>query len=478
MKRLLICLFLLAAPLRAGIVLEASTDALEMVTSTAASLDYNCSWSDSTTTAFTPGKSAGNVASATTTTIVAAPAGSTQRNVLNCTIHSASTTTANAVTLQRDVSGSNRTMFSATIAPGETLMLTQEGELKLYSASGIERVQGTADTGYNGKAYQFLKAGAAKDSAGYAVANASNAGVPSSFSLGSPGVNGWTTDCSVATNAADPAGATQLGAHLLQDPASGNLYLTQVAISGSVAGEQLELIDVLWYNTGLVVTTTTAQTFTTPTLPPRDINGSSDGEGVSLALLSTAANTNAGVITATTASYTDSEGNTGATATFTGMVGFQAPATPLNNTWMPFQLAAGDRGVRAITAASSGGITLGSSYGSGSLSAVLYRSLITIPANIANSAAIVDLPSPGLRIYPGTCIWMVIRGNGDRGERRGQLHDHGALRDDRRKPRHRPHRSRGQEPLRALGSDRAPSARAVRKHGTDAPLRARPQRPG
>lgn len=399
---------LFASVARAGIVLEASTDALELVTTTAASTDWNCSWTDSTTSAFTPGKSAGNVASATTTTIVAAPGASTQRNILNCTIRNAGAI-ANVVTLQRDISGTNRTMLSLSLAAGETLMLTQEGAFSVLSASGIQRTE-SSGSGYHGRSYQFLKAGAAKDSAGYAVANAANAGVPSSFVLGSPGVNGWTTDCSTASNAADPAGATQLGAHLLQDPATGNLYLTQVAIGGSVAGEQLELIDVLWYNTGLAVTTTTAQTFTTPTLPARDINGSTNGEGVSLALLSTAANTNAGVITATTASYTDSEGNTGATATFTGMVGFQAPATPLNTTWMPFQLAAGDRGIRAITAASGGGITLGSSYGSGSLSAVLYRSLITIPATLANSAARVELPSPGIRIYPGTCIWMVLRG--------------------------------------------------------------------
>lgn len=38
MKRLLLCLLLCAAPLRAGIVLEASTDALELVTATAATV--------------------------------------------------------------------------------------------------------------------------------------------------------------------------------------------------------------------------------------------------------------------------------------------------------------------------------------------------------------------------------------------------------------------------------------------------------
>jgi hypothetical protein len=314
------------------------------------------------------------------------------------------------LTLQRDVSATNRTMFAATLAPGEMLMVTQEGEFKVHTAAGLQRVQGTADTGYNGKSYPWLKAGSAKDSAGYAVANAANAGIPGAWVPGAPGLNGWTTDCSTATNAADPAGAAQLGTHVLQDPASGNLYLTQIAISGSVAAEQLEVIDVLWYNTGLVVTTTTLQAVTTPTLPARDINGSTNGDGVGLALLTTTANTNAAAIATTTANYTDSDGNTGNSATFTAMVGFQAPASPVITSWMPFQLAAGDRGIRAITNASGGGITLGTSYVAGALSAVLYRSLITIPNPLANSASLIQLPSPGIRIYPGTCIWMVLRG--------------------------------------------------------------------
>lgn len=403
MKRLLIALLLLlTAPAHAGIVLEATTDSIELVTSTAAGIDYDCSWTDNTTTAFTPGKSAGAISSATTTTVVAAPGSSTQRNVLNCTFRNTSTTTANVIGVQRDVSATNRTLYSATLAPGESLAFTGERYFR-YTAAGAE-VTVSADAGYNGKSYQFSKAGSAKDSAGYAVANAANTGVPSAWVPGTPGTSGAVLDCSTA------AGATIAGAHYIVSPASGNLYLTQVAISGSVAAEQLEIIDALWYNTGLAVTTTTAQTFTTPTLPARDINGSTNGEGVSLALLTTTANTNAGTISTTTASYTDSEGNTGATATFAAMVGWQAPVSPVITTWMPFQLAAGDRGIRALTAASSGGITLATSYGGGALSAVLYRSLITIPNQLANSAALINLPSPGIRIYPGTCIWMVLRG--------------------------------------------------------------------
>lgn len=405
MRTLWLALLLLPLGARAGLVLEASVDSLELITSTAASLDYNCSWTDGTTTTFAPGKSAGNIASATTTTVVAAPGASTQRNVLNCSFRNASTTTANALTVQRDVSTANRTMFAASLGPGEALLITQEGEFQLFTAAGVRRVQPLADSGYQGRPYPFIKAGTAKDAAGYAIAYSKDAGVPGASVPGAPGLNGWTTDCSTASNAADPAGAAQLGANVLQDPATGNLYLTQVAIAGSVAGETLELIDVLWYNTGLTVTTTTAQAITTPTLPARDINGATSGEDVALALLTTTANTNAGVITNTTASYTDESGNAGATATFSAQVGWQAPATPVIGTWMPFQLAAGDRGTRALAS-----VTLGTSYGAGALSAVLYRTLITLPNPLAYTASEVTLPAPGIRIYPNSCIWAIQRG--------------------------------------------------------------------
>lgn len=60
----------------ASTILE-STDALELVTSTTAGIDYTASFADHTTTTFAPGKSAGAISSATTTTIVSAPADAT-----------------------------------------------------------------------------------------------------------------------------------------------------------------------------------------------------------------------------------------------------------------------------------------------------------------------------------------------------------------------------------------------------------------
>lgn len=398
----LLALCLLAAPARAGLVLEASTDSLELITSTAAAIDYDCSWTDNTTSAFTPGKSAGQISSATTTTVVAAPSASTQRNVLNCTFRNASTTTSNTLTVQRDVSATNRTKYSTTVGPGETLAFAGERYFR-YTASGAE-VTTSADSGYNGKAYPIQKAGTAKDSAGYWMLNSKDAGVPGAWVLGSPGLNGANFDCSSA------AGAAVAGSSYLQSAASGNLYLTNVTIAGSVA-ETIQVVDLLWYNTGLGVTTTTLQAVTTAAFPARDINGSTDGEGIQFALYAVAALGNAATIATSTINYTDSQGNTGNTGTFSALVGWQAPATPVIGTFMPFQLAAGDRGVRALTNASGGGITLATTYTSGTMSAIAYRPLVTIANNVANVPAVVSIPSPGIRLYPGTCIAFLQMGS-------------------------------------------------------------------
>ena len=398
--------WLMAATASASTILE-STDGIEVVTTTAATIDYTASFADHTSSAFTPSKSAGQITSATTTTVVAAPAASTQRQLKQLTLRNIGTA-SNTLTVQRDVSGANRVMFQAALGVNETLLMDANGAFTVHNSAGTLKTQATDISGYTGRVYPLQKAATAKDAAGYWYSNVKDAGIPGAYSLGAPGLNGFNTDCGTVSNATNPVGAAQAGAHYLPDPASGSYYLTQAGLSTSIA-DLLQLIDPLWYNTGIAVTTTTGQTVTMPgALPARDINGSTDGEGVMAALYSTAANTNAAVITNTTLTYTDSEGNTGNTAIFSAQVGWQAPATPVIGTWMPFQLAAGDRGIRSVQT-----ITLGTSYGAGSLSLVLYRPLVTIPNPVAAVGGVLGMPNfgpPGIRLYNDTCVWPITVG--------------------------------------------------------------------
>jgi hypothetical protein len=389
-----------------SIELEGSTDALEIVTTTTAAVDYQIKWANRTATALTtPGTSVGQISSATTTTAVAAPSASNWRLVTQLSARNTSTTTANVVTVQVDRSAANRTIYSASLGPGES-MAYDGSKWTLYTASGIARVQPLTDSGYNGKTYSFQKVGTAKDSAGYWINYSKDAGFPGAAVPGAPGVNGWDTDCSTATNAADPAGAAQVGAHLLTDPASGNLYLTEVTIAGSIA-EPIQLIDVLWYNSGLAVAAGAQAIAMGGGLgPARDINGSTDGEGVQAAILALSALGNAAAVATTTITYRDSENNSPNTGTFSALAGWQSPATPVIGTWMPFQLAAGDRGIREISSFNSG-----TTFTSGTFALVLYRPLVTIPNTVANIAVPVTIPAPGIRIYPNSCIMAISVGS-------------------------------------------------------------------
>lgn len=409
MRYLLPCLFLLATAsqsLANSLLLDATTKALEMETSAAVSTDYVVSYADHTSSAFTPGMNQGNVATATTTTILSAPAASTQRQVKWVHVKNRGTT-ANTVTLKLDVSATEYHIGPAvSLGAGESLRMDADGSLTVFTSAGLAKVL-SQDTGYSGRSYGYQKTGTAKDAAGYWYAHAKDAGFPGAFALGTPGLNGFNTDCSIASQATNPVGATQVGAHQLVDAGTGSYYLTNATLSSSVA-EHKQFIDVLWYDTGIAVTTTTGQTVTMPgALPARDGKGSTNGDGVYAALLTTTANTNAAVITTTTLTYTDSDGNANNTATFSAAVGWQAPATPVIGTWMPFQLQAGDRGIRSVQT-----ITLGTSYGGGALSLILYRPIIDVPITLANIAFSNGLlPTPGIRVYNDTCIWQIEVGS-------------------------------------------------------------------
>jgi hypothetical protein len=161
--------------------------------------------------------------------------------------------------------------------------------------------------------------------------------------------------------------------------------------------------DVLWVNSGIVVTTTTAQSITTPTLPARDVNGTTNGEGCMIAILCTAAVGLAAVASNATVSYTNSDGTAGRTATLSAIVGSQAPATPVIGTIIWFNLAAGDKGVRSIQS-----ITLGTTWVSGTISLMITRDIATIGTTIPNVSAQKIIGTPGIRLYNGTCMLHCI----------------------------------------------------------------------
>jgi hypothetical protein len=203
-----------------------------------------------------------------------------------------------------------------------------------------------------------------------------------------------------SANAAGLAGAalTSVAGQIPRaNPASGNAYLARLSVASSNAGTLL-LADRLWHNSGIAVATTTAQTVNSVTWPARDAQGATNGEGVMVALEVSASTTNAGAITNTVISYTNSAGVAGRTASLPS-----APATALLGTFLPFTLAAGDTGVRSIQS-----ITLGTSYVSGTIHLVAYRLLSTIGVPVANVEFSVDAVTAGFpRLYNNTVPFLI-----------------------------------------------------------------------
>jgi hypothetical protein len=220
---------------------------------------------------------------------------------------------------------------------------------------------------------------------GYTVWYAS--GNPGASTATAIGINGEAVTPSVSA-------ATVAGRIPRANPSSGNAYLARLAINASTAGT-LWLIDRMWHNSGLSVTSTGAQAITPATLPSRDGAGGTNGANV-MAAIEWSATGGAGVPTVTL-TYTDQDGNTGATGTFT------AVATPPVGTFEIFTLAAGDTGVRAPTS-----FIQSATRTSGTMHLVLFRVLAQVEVTAANIGNAIDALTGGMpQIYNDSVLQLV-----------------------------------------------------------------------
>lgn len=370
------------------------TDVLRIVTSAAAQIEVHASYGDLTVTGGTLDLGPQNtiITTATTTTVVSSPGAGLKRNVrhLNITNDHASASCAIAV---EHFDGSNAIeLIQVILLPGENMVFGEDGRWTHYDANGA--VYPPAGKGaYDGFSIGFMKTGTAPDAANYWYGTWKDAGFPGAWNPGTPGINGRVTD---GTNSAD------FGCIPIKNPAIGANYLTEITMGSSVAHAHM-FFDVLWVNSGIVITTTTAQAIVTPTLPARDVNGTTNGEGCMIGIMCTSAVGLAAVASNAVVSYTNSDGVAGRTATLSAIVGSQAPQTPVVGTIIWFNLQAGDKGVRSIQS-----ITLGTTWVSGSISLFIARDLgmlgtvqPTIPATKKSS-------EPGVRLYNGTCMLHCI----------------------------------------------------------------------
>ena len=371
------------------LLLTSTSDIVRLTTSAATStIEVHASFVDMSGTTITPGRANTRITTATTTTIVDSPAASTQRNVKAIYVTNNSTGT-NCIVGVEHFDGTNSVeLMQFVLLPGESMGYREDGSWAHRDRQGAEYPPAGLGA-YTGDSFPFMKTGTAADVAGCWYCTAKDAGFPGAWSPGTPGINGRVTN---GTTAADN------GCIPIKNPSVGANYLTEIQMASSVNHAHL-FFDCLWVNSGIVVTTTTAQAITTPLLPARDINGTTNGEGCMIGLLVTTANTNAAAVANTTISYTNSDGVAGRTATLSAIAGSQIPATPVIGTIVWFNLTAGDKGVRSIQS-----ITLGTSLAAGAVSLMIARGVAMIGTTIPNVSAQKIIGAPGIRLYNGTCM--------------------------------------------------------------------------
>ena len=215
------------------------------------------------------------------------------------------------------------------------------------------------------------------------------AGLPGAATAPSMGINGTAT-------------ASPVSGQIWFPPSSAGKDIYVARLEGVQAGNigGVTLCDRIWYNSGQVLATTTAQSITMPTLDrDNQFDGAFTGVGVQAAIEVHTATLNNAAITNTTLSYTNSDGTSGRTATISPF-----PATAVLGTFVPFTLQAGDKGIRSVQS-----VTHGTTYGTtGGISLVLYRQVASLGFPSANIIVDRDGISLGLqRMHDGSVPFLI-----------------------------------------------------------------------
>lgn len=181
------------------------------------------------------------------------------------------------------------------------------------------------------------------------------------------------------------------------NPSAGNAYLARFQASASIAG-QLLLCDRLWHNSGLAINTASSQTVDSVAFPARDANGSSNGDGVLLAVEIRTA-TGAGTPTLTIG-YTNSAGDSGRSATNI----IKTVASSAVGAFYPIGLQAGDSGVRSVQSYQQS-----ATWTSGALHLVAYRVLARLDLPLAHVANAIDAVTGGFpKAWNNTVPFLVF----------------------------------------------------------------------
>lgn len=231
------------------------------------------------------------------------------------------------------------------------------------------------------------------------------AGLPQSlwYLNGAPGAGSAPSATTAGGTALSSSSALVAGQIPHTDPGSGNSYLGRFTGAAGQAGTLL-LCDRLLHDgansagSAISVTSTSAQTINTTTLPARDQNGATAGAGVLCGIeVSTA--TGSGTPTLTVG-YTNSAGTTGRSAT---NIQASVASSPVG-TFYPIGLQAGDTGVSQVTS-----LQLSATWTSGALAIVLYRVLAALELPLAGVPNAIDALTAGFpQLFNGVVPFLIF----------------------------------------------------------------------
>lgn len=103
------------------IVLASTSDIIRVVTSGSATIEVHASWVDWNGTTSTPDSTNTAISSGTTTTVVAAPASSTQRNIKHLTVFNTDASASNTITIEMYDGSTGSNLWKGTLAAGESV---------------------------------------------------------------------------------------------------------------------------------------------------------------------------------------------------------------------------------------------------------------------------------------------------------------------------------------------------------------------
>lgn len=121
------------------LLLTSTSDILRVVTGSAVStITVHASWVDNASGTITPGRTNTNITTATTTTIVASPGASTQRNVKTVAITNNNASSSTQVTVQHFDGTTSTDLIGVTLLAGENLYLLEDGDWQHHDVQGAE----------------------------------------------------------------------------------------------------------------------------------------------------------------------------------------------------------------------------------------------------------------------------------------------------------------------------------------------------